>query len=97
VAGPFDAVRLGLLEFHLRIYDLSLGGCFVDSPTQMNPDQPVRLRISLPDGNSVTVRGIVTPELRDVGYALRFVDLDVPTCEAIAHALDRVQQERSQG
>ena len=96
MTGPFDAVRVGLLEFHLRIYDLSVGGCFVDSPTHVKPEQPIRLRIALPDGHSVTVRGIVTPPPRDVGYAVRFVDLDEATRQAIERALEHVQHERSQ-
>jgi hypothetical protein len=96
VRGPFDATRLGLLEFKLRLYDLSVGGCFVDSPTQVATGRPIQLRIALPDGNAVTVRGVVTPPERDIGYGVRFIDLDDSTRYAIERALDYVQQERSQ-
>jgi len=50
-------VRVGLLDFKLRIYDLSVGGCLIDSLTEISSEQPIRLRIALPDGNSVMVRG----------------------------------------
>jgi hypothetical protein len=96
VRGPFDGVRMGLLEFDVSIYDLSAGGCLVDSRTEIRSEHPIRLRIELPTGNSVTVRGLVTVPPRDVGYAVRFVDLDEPARHAIEQALEYVQLERSQ-
>ncbi len=56
----------------------------------------VRLRIALPDGNFVIVRGQVTLPLRDVGYAVRFIDLDESIRHRIEQALEYVQNERSQ-
>ena len=94
--GPFDGVRVGLLDFKLRIYDLSVGGCLVDSLTEISSEQPIRLRIALPDGNSVMVRGQIKLPLRDIGYAVRFVDLDASTREMIERAIDYAQAERSQ-
>ena len=96
VRGPFDAVRMGLLEFKVRVYDLSAGGCLIDSPTPITTEHPIRLRIALPDGNFVIVRGEVTLPLRDVGYAVRFIDLDQSTRHRIEQALEYVQIERSQ-
>lgn len=88
VRGPFDAERMGLLEFRLRLIDLSAGGCFVDSRTEVSAEHPIRLRIALPDGNSVTIRGRVTMPARDVGYGVRFVDVDESTRQIIEHALE---------
>ena len=96
IRGPFDAVRVGLLEFKLRLYDLSVGGCLIDSLTAVTAQHPVRLRITLPDGNTVTVRGQVVLPPRDIGYAVRFIDLDARTREMIEQALDYALQERSQ-
>jgi hypothetical protein len=87
---------MGLLEFSVSIYDLSAAGCLIDSRTEMRSEEKIRLRIELPDGNTVTVRGLVTLPPRDVGYAVRFVDLDEPARHAIEQALDYVQLERSQ-
>jgi len=96
VRGPFDAVRMGLLEFQVRVYDLSAGGCLIDSPTPITTEQPIRLRLALPDGNFAIVRGQVTLPLRDVGYAVRFIDLDEATRRRIEQALEHVQIERAQ-
>jgi len=94
--GPFDGVRVGLLDFKLRIYDLSVGGCLIDSLTEITSEHPIRLRIVLPDGNSVTVRGQIKLPPRDIGYAVRFIDLDASAREMIERAIDYVQAERSQ-
>ena len=89
-------MRVGPLEFKLRLYDLSVGGCLIDSLTAVTAQHPVRLRITLPDGNTVTVRGQVVLPPRDIGYAVRFIDLDARTREMIEQALDYALQERSQ-
>jgi PilZ domain-containing protein len=96
IRGPFEAVRVGLLEFKLRLYDLSSGGCLIDSVTHVTTECPIRLRISLPDGHTVTVRGQVVLPPRDIGYAVRFVDVDARTRELIENALDHAIMERSE-
>lgn len=94
--GPFDAVRIGLLDFKLRIYDLSVGGCLIESLTEITSEQPIRLRLALPDGNSVTIRGQIKLPPRDIGYAVRFVDLDDSTRATIEQALEYAELERAQ-
>jgi hypothetical protein len=95
IRGPFDAVRLDLLETTLRIYDLSMGGCLIESLSEVTGEHPIRLRIALPDGHSVTVRGRVMLPPRDIGYAVRFIDLDAATRDRIEQALAYVNRERS--
>lgn len=96
VRGPFDAQRVGLLNFKLRIYDLSADGCLIDSLAEVTAEHTLRLRIELPDGNLITVRGQVMLPPRDIGYAVRFVDVDAPTRQMIERALDYLQTERLQ-
>jgi hypothetical protein len=94
VRGPFDAERVGLLNLKLRIYDLSAGGCLIDSLSEVSTEHSLRLRIELPDGNMITVRGQVMLPPRDIGYAVRFVDLDAPTRDMIERAIDYLETER---
>ena len=96
IRGPFDAVRMGLLEIQLSIYDLSAGGCLIASMAEVTAEAPIRLRISLPDGNSVTVRGRITMPPRDIGFAVRFIDVDSQTRDMIERALEHVMLERTQ-
>ena len=96
IRGPFDAVRAGLLEFKLRLYDLSAGGCLVDSVTVVTTERAIQLRLDLPDGHSVTVCARIVLPPRDIGYAVRFVDLDAPAREMIERSLDYALQQRFQ-
>ena len=88
IRGPFDAVRLGLLEFNLRLYDLSAGGCLVDSINVITSESAIQLRIDLPDGHSVTTWARTMLPPRDIGYAVQFVDLDAEARAMILRALD---------
>jgi PilZ domain len=96
VLGPFDAVRTGLLEFKLRLYDLSAGGCLVDSMAAVTTARDIQLRLDLPDGNSVAVVARIVLPPRDIGYAVRFIDLDAETRSMIERALDQALLQRSQ-
>ena len=48
LAGPFDGCRMGLLETPVRTYDLSVGGCFVDSLNEQQNGSLIVLKIDLP-------------------------------------------------
>ena len=48
VPGPFDAWRVGFLHTPVRIYDISLGGCFVHAMHEQMPGVIVMLQIQLP-------------------------------------------------
>jgi len=96
ILGPFDAVRTGLLEFKLRLYDLSAGGCLVDSLAAVTTERDIELRLDLPDGHSVKVFARIILPPRDIGYGLRFVDLDAETRGMIERALDHALLQRSQ-
>ena len=87
VRGPFEAVRAGLLEFKQRLYDLSAGGCLIDSMAVATIERVTQLRIDLPDSGSVTVCGQIILPTRDIGYAVRFIDVDARTRETIERAL----------
>lgn len=95
ILGPFDAVRTGPLEFKLRLYDLSVGGCLVDSMATVTTERDIQLRLDLPDGNSVTVSARTVLPSRDIGYAVRFIDLDAETRGAIERALDQALLQKS--
>jgi len=70
--GPFEGARLAMLDIEVRIYDLSAGGCFVDSMVEARAGESVRLRIDLPDAGPIQVSGRVVPSTRTLGYAVRF-------------------------
>lgn len=84
--GPFEGVRSGLLPTPLRIYDLSLGGCFITSYHEQQPGSVFRLEIDLPGEGRIAFTGETLYNLPG-GYAVRFVDLDELTRKRLDRGL----------
>lgn len=60
----------------VRISDLSLGGCFVDTVTEALEGETVTLQILLPSNEWLDIQGVVVHHHRRFGFGLRFEDLD---------------------
>jgi PilZ domain. len=82
VHGPFDGVRIGALETPVQLYDLSRGGCFINSMHQQQPGVRVLLKIDLPHERWITVSAETLPRSNEFGYAVRFVNMSVETIES---------------
>jgi len=93
VTGPFDGCRVGLLETPLLIYDLSEGGCFVNSLYDTPVGQVLTLRISLPFEGIVTVEAETVYVRPGFGFAVRFNDLNDETLACLGRALDRLRRD----
>jgi hypothetical protein len=90
-AGPFDGFRLGLLETPLSLFDLSRGGCFVNSMHDQTPGVRFMMRIELPSVGSVTLKAETLYGRSGFGFAVRFVDIDEETARCLDEALDRLR------
>jgi len=75
VKGPFDGVRIGILDTPVRIYDLSEGGCFVTWPHPQPEGADVDLRIDLSDEGWITAKGRTVRDFTGFGFALTFVGM----------------------
>jgi len=62
-------------NYTARITDLSDGGCYVDSLGDVIMGELVHLRLTLPGGESVEVKGEVAHHTPPVGFGIRFLDL----------------------
>ena len=82
VTGPFD----GFLEDRVLVYDLNLGGCFVNSSYQAPEGTTSILRISLPQEGWITVNAETLYPLQH-GFAVRFLALDSDTAARIARTV----------
>src|SRR5215208_4337269 len=76
VHGPFDGCRLGKLEVPVRIYDLSLGGCFVNSTAVHRVGAKLVLKIGLPGEGEVTVNAEVRNLRPEIGFGVCFLEID---------------------
>jgi hypothetical protein len=92
VTGPFDGCRVGVLDTPLLIYDLSEGGCFVNSFFDTPVGQRMVLRISLPYEGIVTLDAETVYVRPGFGFAVRFVDMSDETSACLGSALDKLRQ-----
>jgi len=87
--GPFD----GRLEDPVLIYDLNLGGCFINSSRETPIGTILELTISLPQEGSITVSA-ETLHLHQHGFAVRFLDLDPDAAARIARTVEALKNQR---
>ena len=91
VRGPFDGYHLGLPETPVVVYDLNLGGGFVNFAGEQPHAATFVLRIYLPQEGAITVHA-VTVYRQESGVAVRFVDIDADTTARLARTVDALQQ-----
>ena len=87
VTGPFD----GVLDGPILVYDLNLGGCFVNSSLEPLPGATLALTISLPHEGSISVNA-ETLYRHQHGFAVRFLDLDSDTASRIARTVKALRR-----
>ena len=85
--GPFDA----LIEDSVLVYDLNLGGCFINSARESLKGATLVLKISLPQDGWITVNA-ETLYQHQHGFAVRFLDLDPDTASRIARTVEAMKR-----
>ena len=90
VPGPFDGLRVDLLDTPVRIYDLSKGGCFVHSMHEQTIGIPVTLKIDLPFEGWITVEAEVVYRKEGFGFAVRFHKMDAATTAQLSRSVDKL-------
>ena len=91
VRGPFDADHLDVPRTPVLIYDLNLGGGFIDFGLDQPKGATHRLRIDLPREGPITVNAETV--YRDAaGVAVRFVDLDRDSALRLARTIDALTE-----
>jgi hypothetical protein len=91
VTGPFDARHADRPDTPLLIYDLNLGGCFVNSMHEQPDGSRFGLRIALPGGDWITVTAEALYHLQ-YGFAARFIDIDADTAARITHTVNTLKR-----
>ena len=91
VSGPFDAWRLGVLETPVRIYDISMGGCFVNAMHEQERGVIVTLKVQMPSEGWIELKARTLYRRPGFGFAVRFVDMDRETRSRLEAALQTIQ------
>jgi len=94
VSGPFEARRLGALEFPLSIHDLSLGGCLIESYHEVPIGRRIQLEIDLPGEGWVALQAEALYLRENYGFGAKFVDVDEQTRVKLARVVLQILRER---
>jgi hypothetical protein len=79
-----------MLDIGVRIYDLGVGGCFVQSMVPAKIGESVQLKIDLGEEGWIDVTGTIIPSDRTLGYAVRFVAMDDSARETLKRTVARL-------
>jgi hypothetical protein len=91
VRGPFDGDHLDTPRTPVLIYDLNLGGGFVNFGDEQPTGATLRLKIDLPREGPITVNAEAV--YRDAaGVAVRFVDLDRDATLRLTRTIDALTE-----
>jgi hypothetical protein len=88
--GPFDAF-LGP-QTPVVVYDLNLGGGFVNFGNEPPAGVDFVLKVALPQEGVITVRA-ETVYRHEGGIAVRFVDVDADTSNRLARTIDALIEQ----
>ena len=94
ISGPFDGRRVGVLDTPVQIYDLSHGGCFINSIHEQQPGSHIVLEIELPDVGWIRVNGETLYTKPGFGYAVRFIDMTDGLAKRLDRGLKKIGDER---
>jgi len=94
--GPFDGFHLGLRKTPVLIFNLNVGGAFVNFKDEQPVDATFVLTIDLHQEGRITVKAETV--YRDPsGLAVRFIDLDADGRARVARTVERVRQQQTGG
>ena len=92
IRGPFDADHLDAPRTPVLIYDLNLGGGFVNfGEDEPPPGATLRLKIDLPREGPITVNAEAVYR-GTAGVAVRFVDLDQDSANRLTRTIDALTE-----
>lgn len=92
VRGPFDADHLDVPRTPVLIYDLNLGGGFVNFGEVRPKGATLRLKIDLPREGPITVNAEAVYGDAS-GVAVRFVGLDRDSADRLARTIDALTEK----
>ena len=95
VRGPFDGLRIGVIDTPVSVYDLSEGGCFVTCPLPQPTGAEIDLKIELPGEGWIAAKGRAIREFAEFGFALEFIDMEADDRARLGRVLDRLPKAQA--
>jgi hypothetical protein len=94
VTGPFDGQRVNALDTPVTIYDLSEGGCFVNSLHDQQSDVVITLKINLPYEGWIALRAVTLYRKPGFGFAVRFIDVSEESAARLKRSVEKIKARR---
>jgi hypothetical protein len=92
--GPFNGYHLGLRKTAVLIFNLNVGGGFVNFTDEQPASATFVLTIDLLQEGRITVKAATV--YRDPsGIAVRFVDVDADGSDRLARAVERMRAQQA--
>lgn len=93
VLGPFDGIRPGIFDMPVQIYDLSTGGCFVNSVHEPPaPGQIFAINIELPTGDTIATKCETASVRPGFGYGVKFCQMSEDCRARLQRAIELIQE-----
>jgi Tfp pilus assembly protein PilZ len=78
-------------NYTARITDLSDGGCYMDSLSEVTIGEVLTLKLNLPNGEWLELTGKVAHHTPPVGFGVRFVDLSDEQLESLRNFIEQLK------
>ena len=90
----FDARRVGAVTVHLRVKDLSVGGCLIESLHEEKVGERFTVEIELPEEGWISVEAETLYLRANHEIAVRFLDLSDDTRRILHGVVRRLLEKR---
>lgn len=84
-------------NYTARITDLSDGGCYMDSLSEVTIGELLTLKLNLPSGEWLELTGEVAHHTPPVGFGVRFVNLSAEKLEALRSFIEHLNDPAAPG
>jgi hypothetical protein len=93
VKGPFDGTWAGAAgNGSARVWDLSVGGCYIDALNDQRQGERITVQISVAEGQ-ISAEGDVVYSVANQGFAVQFIDMPGESREVLYQAMVRMLAE----
>lgn len=79
----------------VRIHDLSLGGCLLEAPLNIDIGRRLTLRLNVPGDDWLSLQGETVRVAPPAKFAVKFVDMDQTTEHRLQRVLDHLAFSRT--
>lgn len=90
IPGPFPGRRFGALAVPLKVHDISVGGCLIESFYEVARGRRITIEVELPAAGWVRLKAEVLYQRPHFGFAVRWVGMSEETRARLAHAIDHL-------